>query len=147
MSDESKGRNNKIIIAVILAAIFSCCCCGVGFFGAISTGAFTRFNARIKADLVGMNPLAKARADDRVIALLGAPITQEGAPQGELGTIADGVADYSRRLSGPKGVGTLVIKARKVHDTWIYEAVRVEVGEESIDLMPVTELKVEETSR
>jgi threonine dehydratase len=45
-----------------------------------------------------------------------------------------------------KAEGTLVIKARRVDKTWIYEAVHVDVGGESIDLMPVDSLELVETS-
>jgi hypothetical protein len=147
MSDEPKNNNNKFIIGAVIALVLVCCCCGGGgIFSAIGTGALTRFNARMKVEQVSMNPMAKARANDRVIALLGAPIREDARPDGDIDKINSGIADYSRHLIGAKAEGTLVIKARRVDKTWIYEAVHVDVGGESIDLMPVDSLELVETS-
>jgi hypothetical protein len=124
-----------------------CCCCGWQVFHVLSANAMDRLSVASELKRVCMNPLAKAGEDERVIALLGAPIKDGGQMTMDFAEVKQGRADYSCAIVGPEAKGELVIKARKVDKTWSYEAVRVDVGDESIDLMPVDALTLVERRR
>jgi hypothetical protein len=137
MSGDGSG-NKKIVIGVLVAlALCSACCCGgVAVFG-VGAGA-AGMQAMNSLEPV-MKPVAKASDNPQIIELLGAPI--EKAPMLKSGNINlkndDGIADYSWGLKGPKGEGTLVVKATRTAGKWTYTTARVDVGEQSIDLMPM----------
>jgi hypothetical protein len=134
MSDGTKSNTTKIIIGVVVALVLGSCCCGAAVFGG---GLFTVGAAMSQAEPV-VKPMLKANENARVIELLGKPIEKNGMPKGNINLQNDnGVADYTYGIKGPKGEGTLVVKATKTSGSWSYEAARVDVGEESIDLLPM----------
>jgi hypothetical protein len=136
MSGDGSG-NKQIIIGVLVAlALCGACCCGgfaiFGTAGVVGAGA-----AFAQAEPV-MKPMMKASQDTRVQELIGTPFEKSGVPMGNINLQNDdGVADYRWGLKGPKGEGTLVVKANKLSGKWTYTTARIDVGDQSIDLMPM----------
>ena len=107
-------------------------CCGV--FGAATIfGA----SAAMKSSEVYAEALGKALANPEVREALGEPITPGLMPQGSVETKnGKGTAELGIPLSGPKGKGTLSLKATKGSSgTWTFSQLEVEVGAKRIDLM------------
>lgn len=134
MSDGSKSNTTKIIIGVMLVLTLGACCCGGALFG----GTFLGVGAAMSQAEPVIKPIMEANSNPRLIELLGKPMEKNGMPKGNINLQNDdGVADYTYGIKGPKGEGTLVVKATKANGTWTYETARVEVGEESVDLLPL----------
>ncbi len=91
----------------------------------------------MKSTDVYKQALAKAKADSRVVAALGSPITDGYFVMGKTETTgASGTADLSVPLSGPKGKGKLYFVASRFGGEWEFSkmVVEVESSGEKIDL-------------
>lgn len=145
MSSGGRSSVNIFVFFVFGALLVSaCCCCGLLAFRFISADAVDRLSVASELEQVCIHTLTRAGANERVIKLLGAPVKKGGQMTLDFDGAKRGFVDYSCAVAGSKAEGELMIKARKVDKTWSYEAVRVEVGGESIDLMPVDTLTLVE---
>lgn len=75
--------------------------------------------------------------DEEITNTLGSPILKDGMIQGSYNN-SNGIktADMKIPVSGPKGSGTLFVKATGEDDNWTYNEIRVEIkDDESIDLL------------
>lgn len=82
--------------------------------------------------------LAKAKADPRVVAALGSPITDGFFISGKTNVSGtSGHADLTVPISGPKGKGTIYFVASKFAGEWTFSKLIVEVEKtgERIDLV------------
>jgi len=82
--------------------------------------------------------LAKTKADPRVVAALGSPITDGFLVSGKTNVSGtSGHADMTVPISGPKGKGTIYFVATKFAGDWTFSKLVVEIGEtgERIDLV------------
>ncbi|HZE58287.1 MAG TPA: cytochrome c oxidase assembly factor Coa1 family protein [Chthoniobacterales bacterium] len=117
------------LIGIVLAiAVF-----GVGIFGLISG-----ISKVLKSSEPYQTALARAKANENVVAALGTPI-EEGFPMGSVNTNNDGGdADLSIPVSGPKGKGTIYVVGKRAGRTWTYSKMSVAItgSGETIDLSP-----------
>ncbi|MFD0799030.1 cytochrome c oxidase assembly factor Coa1 family protein [Maribacter chungangensis] len=76
--------------------------------------------------------------DTEITSVLGTPIVKDGMVQGSYkNTNGAKTADMKIPVSGPKGSGTLFVKATGTGDDWNYDVIRIEIkDDESIDLLP-----------
>ena len=75
--------------------------------------------------------------DKGITSALGSPIVKDGMIQGSYNN-SNGhkTADMKIPISGPKGSGTLFVKATRNDGDWTYNVIRVEIkDDESIDLL------------
>ncbi len=74
--------------------------------------------------------LEKINQDEQIIELLGSPIEKDGHIQGNY-QWKNGKkgADLLVPIKGPKGTATLFVKARGEDDEWVYDEIRVEIGD------------------
>jgi len=83
--------------------------------------------------------VARAKADSRVVAALGAPISERWYLYGNTNVNGgSGDADLSIPISGPKGKGTIYAVATKSAGEWTYSKLEVKIDStgETIDLGP-----------
>jgi hypothetical protein len=104
------------LLGILLAiAVF-----GVGIFGFISG-----ISKVLKSSEPYQTAIARAKANEKVIAALGTPI-KEGFPQGSVNTNKDvSDADIHVSLTGPKGKGTLYVAGYTSDGKWIYSRMLV----------------------
>jgi hypothetical protein len=117
------------LVAIVLAIVVF----GVGIVGLI-----TGVSKILKTSEPYQTALARARANDKVVAALGTPI-EDGFPQGSVNTNNDGGdADLHVSLTGPKGKGTLYVVGTRAGGTWTYSKMSVKIAgtDEEIDLSP-----------
>jgi len=82
----------------------------------------------MKSTDVYKQALAQAKADSRVVAALGSPITDGFFVTGKTETSGgSGTADLAVPLSGPKGKGKLYLVATKSGGEWEFSKMVVEV--------------------
>ena len=96
------------------------------------------FGALKQSDVYKM-AVARAKADSRVIAALGAPISEGWYLAGKTNVNGgSGDADLSIPISGPKGKGTIYAVATKSAGEWTYSklVVKIDSTGETIDLGP-----------
>src|SRR5580658_10387343 len=100
------GRNWK----KLLAAMFLC--------GAIFVaGIFTLIMGAMRSSDVAKEAVARAQSSQ----LLGAPISEGWLVSGSINVSPGaGDADLSLPISGPKGKGTVYVRAQKAAGTWAY---------------------------
>ena len=117
------------LIGIVLAiAIF-----GMGIVGMISG-----ISKILKSSEAYQTAVARAKANEKVIAALGTPI-EEGFPMGSVNTNNDaGDADLKIPISGPKGKATIYVVGTRSGGTWTYSKMNVKVTgtDEEIDLSP-----------
>ena len=117
------------LIGIVLAIVIF----GVGIFGLI-----TGVSKILKTSEPYQTALARAKANEKVVAALGTPI-EDGFPSGSVNTNNDsGDADLNVSLTGPKGKGTLYVVGTRARGTWTYSKMSVTLtatGDE-IDLSP-----------
>ena len=83
--------------------------------------------------------VARAKADSRVMAALGTPVTEGWYLSGNTNVSGgSGDADLSIPISGPKGKGTIYAVATKSANEWTYSklVVKIDSTGETIDLGP-----------
>ena len=117
------------LVAIVLAIVVF----GVGIVGLI-----TGVSKILKTSEPYQTAVARARANDKVVAALGTPI-DDGFPQGSVNTNNDGGdADLHVSLTGPKGTGTLYVVGSRAGGTWTYSQMSVKIAgtDEEIDLSP-----------
>jgi hypothetical protein len=117
------------LIAIVLALVVF----GVGIIGLI-----TGVSKILKTSEPYQTALARAKANEKVVAALGTPI-DDGFPQGNVNTNNDsGDADLHTSLTGPKGKGTLYVVGTRAGGTWTYSkmTVKIDASDEEIDLSP-----------
>lgn len=104
------GRNWK----KLLAAIFLC--------GAIFVvGIFTLIIGAMRSSDVAKEAIARAQSSQLVTQRLGAPISEGWLVSGSINVSPGaGDADLSLPISGPKGKGTVYVRAQKTAGTWEY---------------------------
>ncbi len=124
------SRNWKWFVPTGCLTIFA-------FFAAfIALIVFAVFGAMKSTD-VYKSAVARAKADGRVIAALGAPIREGMFMSGNTNTSGgSGEANLAIPISGPKGKGTIYVVAVKVAGTWQYSKLIVEIERtgEKIDI-------------
>ena len=92
----------------------------------------------MKSTDIYKNALAKAKANSSVIEALGSPIHDGLFVSGNTNVNgATGAANLSIPISGPKGKGTIYVKAEKSLGRWTYSELVVEIEKtgERIDLL------------
>lgn len=107
-------------------------------FGVGIVGLITGVSKILKTSEPYLTALAKAKANDKVVAALGTPI-EDGFPQGSVNTNNDaGDADMHVSLTGPKGKGTLYVVGTRAGGQWTYSkmSVKIDGSDEEIDLNP-----------
>jgi hypothetical protein len=110
----------------------------IAVFGAGILGLVSGISKVIKSSEPYRTALARAKANENVVAALGTPI-EEGFPQGSVNTNNDtGDADLSVPISGPKGKGTLYVVGKRSGGAWSYSKMSVTItgSGETIDLSP-----------
>lgn len=120
-------------LGTLLCIIAAVALFGVGIFSIISG-----VSAILKSSEPYQTAVARAKADEKVVAALGTPIS-EGFPTGKVNTNNDsGDADIHVPLTGPKGKGTLHVVGTKSAGTWTYSTMSVTIAgtDETIDLSP-----------
>jgi hypothetical protein len=120
-------------LGTLLAIVMAVALFGVGIFSIISG-----VSAILKSSEPYQTAVARAKADEKVIAALGTPIS-EGFPSGSINTNNDaGDADMSIPLTGPKGKGTVYVVGTRTAGTWTYSKMSVTIAgtNETIDLSP-----------
>lgn len=99
---------------------------------------FVIFGALKQSDAYQM-ALTRAKADQRVVAALGAPVSDGLFLSGTTNVNgSSGNADLTIPISGPKGKGTIYAVATKSAGEWTYSklVVRIDSTGETIDLGP-----------
>lgn len=99
---------------------------------------FVVFGALKQSDAYKM-AVARAKADARVVAALGTPISEGWWLSGNTNVNGgSGDADLSIPISGPKGKGTIYAVATKAAGEWTYSklVVKIDATGETIDLGP-----------
>jgi hypothetical protein len=104
------GRNWK----KLLAAMFLC--------GAIFVvGIFTLIMGAMRSSDVAKEAIARAQSSQLLAERLGAPISEGWLVGGSINVSPGaGDADLSLPISGPKGKGTVYVRAQKTAGTWAY---------------------------
>jgi hypothetical protein len=107
---------------------------GTGFVVVIASIVF----GALKSSDAYKTALVRAKADPRVVAALGSPITDGFMISGKTNVSGtSGHADLTVPISGPKGKGTIYFVASKFAGEWTFSKLIVEVKEtgERIDLV------------
>jgi hypothetical protein len=104
------GRNWK----KLLAAMFLC--------GAVFVvGIFALIMGAMRSSDVAKEAIARAQASQLLSQRLGAPISEGWLVSGSINVSPGaGDADLSLPISGPKGKGTVYVRAQKAAGTWAY---------------------------
>jgi hypothetical protein len=122
------GRNWKWLLAAVFV-------CGVVFV----FGIFTLIMGAIRGSDVAKEAVARAQSNALVVQHLGAPISEGWFVGGSMNvSTGSGDADLSVPISGPKGKGTVYVKAQKTAGRWDYSLMQatIEGSGERIDLLP-----------
>ncbi|MFZ5444430.1 MAG: cytochrome c oxidase assembly factor Coa1 family protein [Myxococcota bacterium] len=123
------SRNWKWLVPV--ACIVPTLCCVT--FGAV---AYFGASKMIQASPVFAMAMAKASSNPEVQATLGTPLAPGlGLNGGYNEKNGSGTADFSLPLEGPKGKGTLVVKATGRGGSWNFQVLEVEAGGKRINLL------------
>lgn len=123
------SRNWKWLVPVGCLVPMLCC----GTFGAVTYFGASKM---IQSSGVFTTALMKASANKDVQATLGTPLTPGlGMNGGFEEKNGRGTADFSMPLEGPKGKGTLVVKATGAGGEWTYETLEIEAGGKRINLL------------
>lgn len=116
---------SAILLFVTLIIVFV-----VGLIGTITTG--------MKGSVGYKEALLRAQKNEQIIALLGAPIIQEGMPSGNI-SYTNGLKSISLTIpiNGPKGKGVIRVDGEGVGEAWTYEVMNVFVksNDTVIDLL------------
>jgi len=116
------GRNWFWVVPVGCLVPLVCCCGGPALIG---VGAM----ASIKASDPYKEAVARAKQSPAVQEALGTPIQEGFLIQGNLNVHnADGEADLTIPLSGPKGSGTVHVVGTKAAGKWTYTTMEVDVA-------------------
>jgi hypothetical protein len=124
------GRNWKWFVPVtVLFLVLLCALCGFGMLGSVM--------GIIKSTEPYETALERARADARVVEVLGEPIEDGFFVQGNVNvTNQSGQADLAIPVSGPNGSGTIHVDATRTAGRWSYATLELQVegATERIDL-------------
>jgi hypothetical protein len=115
-----------------------CVILAVAVFGFSIFAIFSGVSAALKGSEPYKVAVARANANEKVIAALGTPMT-EGFPSGSINTHNDtGDVDLSIPISGPKGKGTIHVVGTRSAETWTYSKMSVTITGtgQTIDLGP-----------
>jgi hypothetical protein len=121
------GRNWKRLLAAIFV-------CGVVFV----VGIFTLIMGALRSSDVAKEATARAQSSALLGQRLGTPISEGWLVGGSINVSPGaGDADLSVPISGPKGKGTVYVRAQKTAGTWAYSLMlaTVEGSSEKIDLL------------
>lgn len=112
--------------------------CGLPLLCCLTFGAVTYFGVSkvIQGSPVFATALAKASSNPEVQAALGTPLAPglglNGGIEEKNGRSS---ADFSIPLEGPKGKGTLVVKATGSGGDWTFQVLEISAGGKTIDLL------------
>lgn len=121
------GRNWKWLLAAIFV-------CGAVFV----VGIFTLIMGAMRGSDVAREATARAQANALVGQRLGTPISEGWIVGGSINVSPGaGDADLSVPISGPKGKGTVYVRAQKIGGAWAYNLMEaaIEGSGERIDLL------------
>jgi Cytochrome oxidase complex assembly protein 1 len=121
------GRNWKWLLAAVFV-------CGAVFV----VGIFTLVMGAMRGSDVAREATARAQANTLVGQRLGTPISEGWMVSGSINVSPGaGDADLSVPISGPKGKGTVYVKAQKAGGEWTYSLMlaTIEGSSERIDLL------------
>ncbi len=121
------GRNWKWLLAAVFV-------CGAVFV----VGIFTLVMGAMRGSDVAREATARAQANTLVGKRLGTPISEGWMVSGSINVSPGaGDADLSVPISGPKGKGTVYVKAQKAGGEWTYSLMlaTIEGSSERIDLL------------
>jgi hypothetical protein len=122
------GRNWKWLLAAVFV-------CGIVFV----IGIFSLIIGAMRGSDVAKEAVARAQSNALVVQHLGAPISEGWFVAGSINvSTGSGDADLSVPISGPKGKGTVYVKAQKTAGRWDYSLMQaaIEGSGERIDLLP-----------
>jgi hypothetical protein len=123
------SRNWKWFLPVGCLVPMLCC----GTFGAVT---YLGVSKLITESPVFKLALEKAEKNPEVATTLGTPLHAGFGVSGSLNeTNGDGNADFSIPLEGPKGKGSLVVRATGRNGKWDYATLQVEAGGKTIELL------------
>jgi hypothetical protein len=123
------SRNWKWLLA--LGCLLPMMCCGI--FGAV---AFFSASKVIKGTPVFAEAIEKANRNPEVTAALGSPVTPGMVLAGNVKNSGNtGSADFTIPLKGPKGEGSLHLRATMKGGKWTFDSLTADVGGRSIDLL------------
>lgn len=123
------GRNWKWVVPVGCLVPMLCCVS----FGAVTYLGVSKF---ITGSPVFAEALGRASGHPDVRSTLGEPLMPGFGIQGELKESGEGGnADFSVPLEGPKGKGTLRVKAQRERGKWEFSRIDVEAGGKTIDVL------------
>ncbi|WP_299676872.1 cytochrome c oxidase assembly factor Coa1 family protein [uncultured Tenacibaculum sp.] len=118
------------------------CCSGCLIMILVFVFGFGAAIFGVVSEFVDASPIDEvteiAKQNDRVVALLGDDIESKGIPNGNISINNDsGEIDFSIRIVGEKGEGTLIVKGIRVDKKWVYEDLYVLIKEtgEQINLL------------
>lgn len=123
------GRNWKWLLPVGCGTPLLCC---------LSFAAVTYFTVTkvIGASPVFAQALQRANDNPEVKAALGTPVTPGFGLQGSMNeTNGEGTADVTAPLEGPKGKGTMHLRATGRGGRWTFQQLDVEAGGKTISLL------------
>lgn len=127
------SRNWKWLVPV--GCLVPLMCCGV--FG---VGAYFTASKMIEGSPAFAEAFSRASQNPEVTAALGAPLTPGFGMSGEIKeTNGSGTANFSVPLNGPKGSGSLHVEARRSAGQWNFQAITVEAGGKTIDVLGAQE--------
>jgi Cytochrome oxidase complex assembly protein 1 len=121
------GRNWKWLLAAVFV-------CGAVFVA----GIFTLVMGAMRGSDVAREATARAQANALVGQRLGTPISEGWMVSGSINVSpGSGDADLSVPISGPKGKGTVYVRAQKAGGAWTYNLMEatIEASSERIDLL------------
>ncbi len=135
---ERAARNPRVLLSVPQAMGLGCLgviVVGVLFLG----GLFVFITAAIRSTDAYQLAVSTAQHDPSVLAALGAPVEPGWTTTGQVDvTGAGGRANLTIPISGPRGAGTINVRADKTGGKWIFStlAVQVEGRPTPLDLLP-----------
>lgn len=117
-STKPKNWLQKNLLWVLPAGCLSIVLAFAGLVAAIVLVVF----ATLKSSDIYQQALTLARADPRVIELLGTPIEAGWYVLGNMEDTRSGQADLIIPISGSKGSGQVFVTAKKIGGEWVYSS-------------------------
>ncbi|MEW6431831.1 MAG: cytochrome c oxidase assembly factor Coa1 family protein [Myxococcota bacterium] len=123
------SRNWKWVVGLGCALPLLCC-------GVFSIGTYFTVTRVIQGTPVFAEAVAKANQNPEVTAALGSPVTPGFMLQGSVNESGGGgSAEFTIPLEGPKGKGSMQVRASKKGGQWTFDSLTADVGGKTVDLL------------